>query len=84
MITIVRVYGDDKRVEEAVFDRGELPDEVIDALCELVEAHVITFVQRYFNLPEHIVDIQKGRNMLKGMKEKRRSSDWWDQKEGVV
>ena len=90
MITTVRVYGDDQRVEKAVFDRGELPDEVINTLCDLAEAHVVSFVKRYFNLPEHVVDVQKGRNMLKGVKKKRRASDddkstadWWDSKSGV-
>lgn len=89
MITTVRVYGDNPNIEKAVFDRGELPDEVVNALCELVEAHVVSFVKRYFNLPEHVVDVQKGRNMLKGMKNKRResdkkpSTDWWDSKSGV-
>jgi len=87
MVTIVRVYGDDQNVEKAVLDRGELPDEVVNALCELVEAHVVAFVQRYFNLPEHVVNVQKGRNLLKGIKTKRRASDddtWWDTKKGAV
>ncbi|MDV7339837.1 DUF2336 domain-containing protein [Terasakiella sp. A23] len=87
MITIVRVYGDDQNVEKAVLDRGELPDEVVSALCELVEAHVVAFVQRYFNLPEHVVNVQKGRNLLKGIKTKRRAIDnknWWDTKKGVI
>jgi uncharacterized protein (DUF2336 family) len=84
LTTIIRVYGDDRHIEKAVLDRGQLPDEVVNALCELVETHVVTFVQRYFNLPEHIINVQKGRNLLKNVKEKRHSSDWWDTKKGAV
>ena len=84
LTTIIRVYGDDRHIEKAVLDRGQLPDEVVNALCELVEIHVVTFVQRYFNLPEHIINVQKGRNLLKNVKEKRHSSDWWDTKKGAV
>lgn len=87
MVTIVRVYGDDSGVEKAVLDRGELPDDVINDLCELAEAHVISFVQRYFNLPEHVVNVQKGRNLLKTVKttpQTKETGEWWDTKKGVV
>ncbi|NVK18652.1 MAG: DUF2336 domain-containing protein [Methylocystaceae bacterium] len=87
MVTIVRVYGDDELVEKAVLDRGELPDEVINNLCELTEAHVVSFVQRYFNLPEHVVNVQKGRNLLKTVKTTSQTTptdDWWDTSKGAV
>lgn len=84
MITIVRVYGDDQRVEQAVIDRGDLPEEVLNALRKLTEAHVSAFVQRYFNLPEHMLDIEKGRVLLSRKSDRRDNSGWWDNKKGVV
>lgn len=87
MVTVVRVYGDDSHVEKAVLNRGELPDDVINDLCELAEAHVISFVQRYFNLPEHVINVQKGRNLLKTIKTNAPASEtgnWWEPKKGAV
>ncbi len=84
MVTIVRVYGDDQKVEQAVFDRGALSEDVLDALRNLAEAHVSAFIQRYFNLPEHMVDIEKGRKLMENQDERRESSGWWDNKKGAV
>ncbi|SCA56396.1 hypothetical protein MTBPR1_20244 [Candidatus Terasakiella magnetica] len=84
MVTIVRVYGDDKKIEQAVFDRGELSNEVMETLRDLSEAHVSAFIQRYFNLPEHMVDVDRGRNLLERNQNDRRNSNWWDSKQGVL
>jgi len=84
MVTIVRVYCDDARVEKAVFDRDTLSDDVIETLRELTEAHVTAFIQRYFNLPEHMVDVDRGRKLMEREEDDRRSSNWWDNKQGAV
>ncbi|WP_167730624.1 DUF2336 domain-containing protein [Terasakiella sp. SH-1] len=82
MINIVRVYGDDQKVEQAIFDRGALNEDILNTLRDLSEAHVIAFIKRYFNLPEHMVDVERGRQLLE--REERRTSGWWDQKQGVI
>lgn len=84
MVTIVRVYGDDSHVEEAVIARGDLPESVIESLQKLTEAHVGAFIQRYFNLPEHMVDIEKGRQLLERKEDRRDNSSWWDSHRGAV
>ncbi|WP_417795670.1 DUF2336 domain-containing protein [Terasakiella pusilla] len=87
LTTIIRVYGDDGQIEQAVLDRGELPDDVINELCELTETHVSSFIERYFKLPKPVVDVQKGRNLLKTVKTNQITndpSDWWDTKTGAV
>ena len=84
MTNVVRIYGDDKNVEDAIFERGALPEKVINVLRELTEAHVKTFIQRYFNLPEHMIDVDKGRELLDKKDEDRREGNWWDDKKGAV
>lgn len=87
LVTIIRVYGDDGQIEQAVLDRGELPDDVINELCELAESHVSAFIQKYFKLPRPKVNVQRGQNPRKTVKTNQAANDpkeWWDTKSGAV
>lgn len=81
MITIVRVYGDDEKVEQAIFDRGELSDDVLATLRNLSEAHVSDFIQKYFKIPGHVMDVERGRDLLDGL---NRKPAWWNSKQGPI
>lgn len=81
MITIIRVYGDDKTVEQAIFDRGELSDDVLATLQNLSEAHVSNFIQKYFKIPGHVMDVERGRDLLEGV---NRKPTWWNSKQGPI
>lgn len=76
MVTIVRVYGDNHKVEKAVFERGKLSGDAIESLRALSEAHVATFIQRYFNLPAHVLS--------RSQRGEEQDATWWDDKQGVV
>jgi uncharacterized protein (DUF2336 family) len=84
MTTIVRIFGQDPKIEQAVLDRGELPETVLESLRLLTENHVATFIQRYFNLPERMIDIQRGKDLMERKTEERRNSNWWNPKAGVI
>jgi len=84
LVTIVRIYGEDQKIEQAVLNRSDLPESVLDSLRLLTEAHVKAFIQRYFNLPEHIVDVKRGKDLLDRNTSERRTSNWWDSKSGAV
>ncbi|WP_419798306.1 MAG: DUF2336 domain-containing protein [Terasakiella sp.] len=81
MITIVRVYGDDEKMEQAIFDRGELSDDVLATLRNLSEAHVSDFIQKYFKIPGHVMDVERGRDLLDGL---NRKPAWWNSKQGPI
>lgn len=84
LTTIIRVYSDDQKIEHSLLNRGELPDTVVNTLYTLTEAHVTTFIKRYFNLPERVIAVQKGRNLLKEVPNEPAPNAWWDTKKGVV
>jgi len=81
MITIVRVYGDDEMVEQEIFNRGDLSDDVLTTLQNLSEAHVSDFIQKYFKIPGHVMDVERGRNLLDGI---NRKPTWWNSKQGPI
>jgi len=81
MVTIIRVYGDDETVEQAIFDRGDLSDDVLATLRELSEAHVSDFIRKYFQIPGHVIDVERGRNLLDGV---NRRPVWWHSKQGPI
>lgn len=48
-------HGKLPEIGKAVIARGEVPTKVLQAIETLVEAHVVAYVQRHFNLPEEVV-----------------------------
>lgn len=74
LTTIIRVYGDDGQVEQAVFDRGALPDDVIIAIRSLTENHVRTFIERHLHMTTPVPSPSSSHT----------NNDWWDTKSGAV
>ena len=48
-------HGRNPAVGKAVVARGEVPPKILKVIDTLVEAHVVAYVQRHFNLPEEVV-----------------------------
>jgi len=48
-------HGKLPEIGKAVIARGEVPARVLQAIETLVEAHIVAYVQRHFNLPEEVV-----------------------------
>jgi len=82
LITVVRVYGDDPKTEEALFNRDDLPTDVINALYTFTEAHVATFLRRYFNLSDSLLALPGSDESAK--KSSLETRPWWDTKKGAV
>ncbi|GEM_PF-783347 len=61
-------HGKTPEVGKAIIARGEVPEKVAKAIGKLVEAHVVAYVQRHFNLPEEVVRPQKVENKSSGGK----------------
>jgi uncharacterized protein (DUF2336 family) len=83
MVTIILVYGDSERVAEAVFNRGELSPDILVTLRALSEDHVCQFVQRYLDVPDHVLDLKRGRNLLEKTPQSGEpdKAAWWHRAE---
>jgi len=48
-------HGKTPEIGKAVVARGEIPPRILKVIDNLVEAHVVAYVQRHFNLPEEVM-----------------------------
>ncbi len=77
MVNIVRVYGDDEYVEEAIVARGALSEDVLKNLRDAAESHVHAFIKRHFKLTDQVSESFRPKKITDKADKIPHTGHWW-------